>query len=46
MLAHACKDPDFSSVRGASLDALPEAESAPWRAVWSTIEQALNSKDR
>ena len=40
-LAWALEDPDFASLRGAGLDALPEAERRPWREAWSAIEGAL-----
>ncbi len=45
-LAHALEDTDFASVRGASIDSLPEAERQPWRKVWSAIEDALQTKAR
>jgi superkiller protein 3 len=45
-LAHARQDADFASLRGPSIDSLPETEHEPWREVWTVIEDALQSKKR
>jgi hypothetical protein len=37
-LAHWTRDPDFASVRDAAIDALPEPEREPWRALWSRVD--------
>ena len=45
-LQHALQDRDFEGLRGAPLEALPEAEQLAWRALWSNIERASREDGR
>ena len=42
-LDHWHKDTDLAGIRGAAIDELPEAEREPWRELWRSVDQLLES---
>lgn len=45
-LRHWQKDSDFSGVRGAGLENLPEAERTDWQNLWAEVEKLLAALER